>query len=55
VTGVQTCALPISAQLADVAALPRLLAALRDDGLTAEEVDQIAWGNWRRVLGVAWR
>jgi membrane dipeptidase len=43
------------AQLADVAALPRLLAALRDDGLTAEEVDQIAWGNWRRVLGVAWR
>jgi membrane dipeptidase len=42
-------------ELADVAALPRLLAALRDDGLTADEVDQIAWGNWRRVLELAWR
>jgi membrane dipeptidase len=41
-------------ELADVAALPRLLAALRDDGLTAAEVDQIAWGNWRRVLALAW-
>jgi membrane dipeptidase len=41
-------------ELADVAALPRLLAALRNDGLTAAEVDQIAWGNWRRVLGLAW-
>jgi membrane dipeptidase len=42
-------------ELADVAALPRLLEALRDDGLTAAEVDQIAWGNWRRVLELAWR
>ena len=42
-------------ELADVAAFPRLLAALRDDGLSAAEVDQIAWGNWRRVLGLAWR
>ena len=42
------------ADLADVAALPRLLAALRDDGLSEAEVEQIAWGNWRRVLGLAW-
>jgi membrane dipeptidase len=43
------------AELSDVAALPRLLAALRDDGLSDAEVDQIACGNWRRVLGLAWR
>jgi membrane dipeptidase len=40
--------------LADVAALPCLLAALRDDGFTAAEVERIAWGNWRRVLGIVW-
>jgi membrane dipeptidase len=42
------------ADLADVAALPRLLAALRDDGLSDAEVEQIAWRNWRRVLALAW-
>jgi membrane dipeptidase len=42
------------APLADVAALPHLLAALRDDGFSAAEVEQIAWRNWRRVLGQAW-
>jgi membrane dipeptidase len=42
------------APLADVAGLPRLLAALRDDGLSAAEVERIAWGNWRRVLGQVW-
>lgn len=42
------------AELADVAALPRLLAALRDDGLSDAEVEQIAWRNWRRVLALAW-
>ena len=31
--------------------LPRLLEALRDDGFSADEVQRIAWGNWRRVLG----
>jgi membrane dipeptidase len=40
--------------LPDVAALPRLLDALRDDGLTDAEVEQVAWRNWRRVLALAW-
>ena len=42
------------AALGDVAALPRLLDALRDDGFSADEVERIAWGNWRRVLAAAW-
>jgi membrane dipeptidase len=45
---------PMPAALADVAALPRLLEALRDDGFSADEVQRIAWGNWRRVLAAAW-
>ena len=45
---------PMPAALADVAALPRLLGALRDDGFSADEVHRIAWGNWRRVLAAAW-
>jgi membrane dipeptidase len=42
------------AQIGDVAGLPRLMQALRDGGFSAAEVDQIAWGNWRRVLGQVW-
>ena len=42
------------ADLPDVAALPRLLDALRDEGLTQAEIEQIAWRNWRRVLALAW-
>jgi membrane dipeptidase len=45
---------PMPAAIADVAALPRLLGALRDDGFSADEVHRIAWGNWRRVLATAW-
>jgi membrane dipeptidase len=45
----------IPAAIGDVAGLPRLLDALRDDGFGEAEVDQIAWGNWRRVLGQTWR
>jgi membrane dipeptidase len=45
---------PMPAALADIAALPRLLGALRDDGFSTKEVDRIAWGNWRRVLASAW-
>ena len=45
---------PMPAELADVAALPHLLDALREDGFSADEVDAIAWGNWRRVLAAAW-
>jgi membrane dipeptidase len=46
---------PMPSDLPDVAALPRLIDALRDAGLSAAEVEQIAWGNWRRVLALAWR
>jgi membrane dipeptidase len=42
-------------ELGDVAGLPRLVDALRADGFTDDEVRAIAWGNWRRVLGRAWR
>jgi membrane dipeptidase len=45
---------PMPAALADVAALPRLIEALHDDGFSADEVERIAWGNWRRVLAAAW-
>jgi microsomal dipeptidase-like Zn-dependent dipeptidase len=45
---------PMPAALSDVAALPRLLDALRDDGFGADELQRIAWGNWRRVLERAW-
>jgi membrane dipeptidase len=42
------------AALSDVAGLPRLLDALREDGFGADEVARIAWGNWRRVLAAVW-
>jgi membrane dipeptidase len=45
---------PMPAAIGDVAGLARLLGALRDDGFTADEVQRIAWGNWRRVLGSVW-
>jgi membrane dipeptidase len=38
------------APLADVTRLPDLAAALRDAGFTEEQLEQIAWHNWRRVL-----
>jgi membrane dipeptidase len=44
----------IPEELGDVAGLPRLIEALRDDGFTRDEVQAIAWDNWRRVLGQAW-
>ena len=44
----------IPAALGDVAGLPRLLDALRADGFSADEVQRIAWDNWRRVLAAAW-
>lgn len=46
---------PVPADLGDVAGLPRLLDALAADGFTDSEIDAIAWGNWRRVLGASWR
>ena len=41
-------------ELPDVAALPALLHALGDAGFTPDEIERIAWGNWRRVLGTVW-
>jgi membrane dipeptidase len=45
----------IPAPLGDVAGTPRLLEALGAVGFSAEELDRIAWDNWRRVLGAWWR
>jgi membrane dipeptidase len=45
----------IPAPLGDVAGLPRLLDAFGAAGFTDAEVEAIAWGNWRRVLGAWWR
>jgi membrane dipeptidase len=41
--------------LASPAGLPALHDALRARGFTAAEVEEIAWGSWRRVLGATWR
>jgi len=41
------------AALADVAGLPRVVDALRDAGFGSGDVENIAWGNWVRVLEVA--
>ena len=45
----------IPAALGDVAGLPRLLDAFRAGGFTPDEIDALAWGNWRRVLAAWWR
>jgi membrane dipeptidase len=45
----------IPADLGDVAGLPKLLDALRAVGFTDEELERIAWSNWRRVLDAWWR
>jgi membrane dipeptidase len=44
----------IPAPLGDAAGLPLLLDALREQ-FSADEVERIAWGNWRRVLGASFR
>ena len=45
----------IPAGVGDAAGMPRVLDALRSAGFTESELDAIAWGNWRRVLGAWWR
>lgn len=45
----------IPAELGDAAGLPRLIAALRNAGFSAEEIAAICWHNWRRVLASWWR
>ncbi len=47
------CTIP--AELGDVAGLPRLFDAFAAAGFSDVELDAIAWGNWRRVLGRWWR
>jgi membrane dipeptidase len=42
------------AEVSDASGLPRVLEALGGAGFDAPEVDQIASGNWRRVLAAAW-
>jgi membrane dipeptidase len=44
----------IPAALGDAAGLPRLLDAIRAEGFSEAEMEQIAWANWRRVLEAAW-
>jgi membrane dipeptidase len=45
----------IPAPLGDVAGTPKLLEALAAAGFDEGELQQLAWGNWRRVLGAWWR
>jgi membrane dipeptidase len=45
----------IPALLGDAAGLPKLLDALRDVGFSDDELEGIAWHNWRRVLDAWWR
>jgi membrane dipeptidase len=45
----------VPAGLGGAEGLPRLLAALRDDGFSPDELEAIAWRNWRRVLAAWWR
>ena len=40
--------------LRDVTGVPRLLEEFSKHGFTDEEIEQIAWSNWRRVLAKCW-
>jgi membrane dipeptidase len=44
----------IPAPLGDAAGLPRLLEVLADAGFTTQELEAVAWHNWRRVLADWW-
>ncbi len=43
------------AGVGDVAGMPRVLDALTAAGLSAGELEAVAWGNWRRVLAAWWQ
>ncbi|MGA2009405.1 MAG: dipeptidase [Solirubrobacteraceae bacterium] len=45
----------IPTAVGDVAGVPRILDALAAAGFSSDELVQIAWQNWRRVLGAWWR
>ena len=42
-------------EVPDASAYQQVLAALEAAGFESDEVDRIAWKNWRRVLAAAWR
>ncbi len=44
----------IPAAIGDAAGMPKLLEAFAAGGFSQSELDAIAWGNWRRVLGAWW-
>lgn len=44
----------IPAALGDVAGLPKLIAALGEQGFGQEEIAAICWHNWRRALAAWW-
>ncbi len=44
----------IPAALGDASAMPALLRALSEAGFSQAELVDVAWGNWRRVLGAWW-
>jgi membrane dipeptidase len=44
----------IPAAVGDASHMPRVLDALAKFGFTSGEIEAIAWGNWRRVLGAWW-
>jgi membrane dipeptidase len=45
----------IPAAMGGAAGIPALLDAFSDVGFSEDELDQIAWHNWRRVLDAWWR
>ena len=45
----------IPAELGDAAGLPKLIAALREDGFREAEIRKLTSENWLRVLGDIWR
>jgi membrane dipeptidase len=45
----------IPTELGDVAGMTKILQSLRDVGFSADELEGIAWNNWRRVLDAWWR
>jgi membrane dipeptidase len=44
----------IPASLGDAAGMPKLLDVLAAAGFSADELEAIAWGNWRRALDAWW-
>jgi membrane dipeptidase len=42
-------------ELGDVAGVPRLIEALGDAGFDNQELEALAWDNWRRVLDAWWK